>query len=127
MNDLKWETTDTYHLQTESEVPWDMAHRMPGMRFFGGGRGGAPYLAGDLADAMRKDPKMKVFSANGYFDLATPFHITEYDLAQTMLAPALEKNIEFGYYPSGHMVYLNVDALKEFKHDLTGFYDQTDH
>ncbi len=37
-----------------------------------------------------------------------------------MLSPALAKNIEFGYYPSGHMVYLNVDALKEFKHDLAG-------
>jgi len=127
VNDLKYETTDTYHTQSISEVPWDMQHRMPGMRFFGGGRGGSPYLAGDLADAMRKDPKMKVFSANGYFDLATPFHITEYDLAQTMLTPALAKNIEFGYYPSGHMVYLNVEALKEFKHDLAGFYDQTDH
>lgn len=127
-NDLKYETTDTYHTQSISQVPWDMTHRMPGARFFGGGgRGGAPYLTGDLADAMRKNPKLKVFSANGYFDLATPFHITEYDLAQMMLVPSIAKNVEFGYYPSGHMVYLNVDALKEFKHDLAGFYDQTDH
>jgi len=128
VNELKWDTTDTYHVSTESEVPWDMSHRMPGMRFFGGGgRGGSPYLAGDLADAMRKDPKMKVFSANGYFDLATPFFITEYDLNHMMLTPELAKNVEFGYYPSGHMVYLNVDALKLFVHDLDGFYDQTDH
>ena len=127
VNDLKYDTPDTYHTQSISEVPWDEHHRMPGSRFFGGGRGGAPYLAGDLADAMRKDPKMKVFSANGYFDLATPFHITEYDLSQVMLSPALAKNIEFGYYPSGHMVYLNVDALKEFKHDLAGFYAETAH
>jgi len=127
VNDLKYETTATYQTHSISEVPWDEHHRMPGMRFGYGGRGGAPYLAGDLADAMRKDPKMKVFSANGYFDLATPFHITEYDLAQTMLAPALAKNIEFGYYPSGHMVYLNVEALKEFKHDLSGFYAETGH
>jgi carboxypeptidase C (cathepsin A) len=106
-----------------------MTHRMPGARFpgGGGGRGGSPYLAGDLADAMRKDPKMKVFSANGYFDLATPFFITEYDLEHMMLTPALAKNVEFGYYPSGHMVYLNTDALKEFKHDLAGFYTETGH
>jgi carboxypeptidase C (cathepsin A) len=129
VNELKWDTTDTYHVSTASEVPWDMNHVMPGMRFFGGGgrRGGLPYLAGDLADAMRKDPKMKVFSANGYFDLATPFFITEYDLSHMMLTPELAKNVEFGYYPSGHMVYLNVDALKLFVHDLDGFYDQTDH
>jgi carboxypeptidase C (cathepsin A) len=129
VNELKWETTDTYHVSTESEVPWDMTHRMPGARFFGGGggRGGSPYLAGDLADAMRKNPKMKVLSANGYFDLATPFFLTEYDISHMMLTPDLAKNVEFGYYPAGHMVYLNVDALKEFKHDLAAFYTETGH
>jgi carboxypeptidase C (cathepsin A) len=125
INDLKYETTDTYHVHSDSQVPWDMHHQMPGMRF--GGRSAMPYLAGDLADAMRKDPKLRVFSANGYFDLATPFFITEYDLAHMMLPATLAKNVEFGYYPSGHMVYLNVDALKMFKHDLAGFYTETGH
>jgi hypothetical protein len=41
-----------------------------------------------------------------------------------MLTPELAKNVSFTYYPSGHMVYLNVDALKDFKHDLAGFYGQ---
>ena len=53
--------------------------------------------------------------------------LTEMDLSHMMLAPDLQKNVEFGYYPSGHMVYLNVDALKELKHDLVGFYDETEH
>jgi carboxypeptidase C (cathepsin A) len=131
VRELKWETTDTYHVHTESEVPWDMHHVLPGQRAFAGGGGGGratlPYLGGDLADAMRKNPKLKVFSANGYFDLATPFFITEYDLAHMMLKPDLAKNVEFGYYPAGHMVYLNVDALKEMKHDLAGFYTETGH
>jgi carboxypeptidase C (cathepsin A) len=35
----------------------------------------------------------------------------------------LRGNITFGYYPSGHMVYLNVDALKAFRQDLSKFYD----
>ena len=43
----------------------------------------------DLADAMRKNPKLKVFSANGWFDLATPFFGTEHDLAQMMLPPGI--------------------------------------
>jgi carboxypeptidase C (cathepsin A) len=30
---------------------------------------------------MRKNPKLRVFSANGYFDLATPFFSIEYDLS----------------------------------------------
>ena len=84
-------------------------------------------LLRDLADAMRKNPKLKVFSANGLFDLATPFFLTEFDLNHMMVTPELQKNVEFGYYPAGHMVYLNVDALKDFKHDLAGFYAETGH
>ena len=38
------------------------------------------------------------------------------------LDPTLQKNVRFGYYPSGHMIYLNVDALKQLKADLTQFY-----
>jgi len=53
--------------------------------------------------------------------------LTEYDISHMMLTPDLAKNVEFGYYPAGHMVYLNVDALKEFKHDLAAFYTETGH
>ena len=83
------------------------------------------YVAGDLADAIRKNPRLRVFSVNGLFDLATPFFITEYDLAHIELEPKLRGNIEFAYYPSGHMIYLNVDALKQLKSDLPGFYSRS--
>ena len=52
----------------------------------------------------------------------TPFFITEYDLAHMELEPKVRGNIEFAYYHSGHMIYLNVDALKQLKTDLAGFY-----
>jgi carboxypeptidase C (cathepsin A) len=55
---------------------------------------------------MRKNPSLRVFSANGWYDLATPFFGTEHDLAQMMLPPSLAGNVKFGYYPAGHMVYL---------------------
>ena len=73
---------------------------------------------------MRENPKLQVLSANGYFDLATPFFATEYDLSHMQLDPSLRGNLEFRYYLSGHMVYLNVDALKQFKSDLDAFYDR---
>jgi carboxypeptidase C (cathepsin A) len=68
-----------------------------------------------------------VFSANGYFDLATPFFATEYDLTHMSLPPQLARNVEFGYYPAGHMVYLNVDALRQMKADLLRFYAEALH
>jgi len=124
--ELKYTAKETYfprgpHVFEE----WDHAHRPPWS--IGPGRPTAPplrdaYVAADLADAMRKNPRLKVFSANGLFDLATPFFITEYDLAHMGLEPKVRGNIEFAYYHSGHMIYLNVDALKQLKSDLAGFY-----
>ena len=107
---------------------WDHTHRLGSAQPVGGqGQGQAmrdAYVAGDLADAMRKNPRLRVFSVNGLFDLATPFFITEYDLAHIELEPKLRSNIEFAYYSSGHMIYLNVDALKQLKSDLAGFYSR---
>ena len=107
---------------------WDHTHRLGSAAPVPGAGQGQPmrdaYVAGDLADAMRKNPRLRVFSVNGLFDLATPFFITEYDLAHIELEPKLRGNIEFAYYPSGHMIYLNVDALKQLKSDLAGFYSR---
>jgi carboxypeptidase C (cathepsin A) len=107
---------------------WDHTHRL-GSRLPAGNQGQGQamrdaYVAGDLADAMRKNPRLRVFSVNGLFDLATPFFMTEYDLSHTELEPKLRGNIEFAYYPSGHMIYLNVDALKQLRSDLGAFYER---
>jgi carboxypeptidase C (cathepsin A) len=127
--ELNYRSTETY-LPSGPGInqAWDHSHRLGSALPTGGGGEGRPmrdaYVAGDLADAIRKNPRLKVFSVNGLFDLATPFFITEYDLAHIELEPKLRGNIEFAYYPSGHMIYLNVDALKQLKSDLAGFYSR---
>ena len=127
--ELKYTSNETY-LPSGPGInqAWDHTHRLGSAAQTGGGGGGQAmrdaYVAGDLADAMRKNPRLKVFSVNGLFDLATPFFITEYDLAHVELEPKLRSNIEFAYYPSGHMIYLNVDALKQFKTDAAAFYSR---
>lgn len=82
-----------------------------------------PYAAADLAEAMRQNPHLLVLSANGYFDLATPFFATEYDLLHMGLEPALRKNLRVKYYATGHMIYLDDSALHALKSDLAAFYD----
>ncbi len=84
----------------------------------------APYVGSDLADTMRRNPHLRVFSANGYYDLATPFYATEFDLGHLSLDPVIRNNIEYGFYPSGHMIYFDIDALKQVKADLARFYDE---
>jgi carboxypeptidase C (cathepsin A) len=76
----------------------------------------------DLAQAMTYNPRLKVFSANGYFDFATPFFATVYALNHLYLAPALQRNITYGFYESGHMVYLHPSALARFHDDLERWY-----
>jgi carboxypeptidase C (cathepsin A) len=84
-------------------------------------------VAEDLRDAMSKNPQLKVFSANGYFDFATPFFETEYTLDHMGLDPSLARNITYGYYQSGHMIYVHTEALAQLKRDLAAFYDATLH
>ena len=124
LRDLKYDSTDEYRPTAYGIVDWDWKHRPIGRPAGPAGRGGeqqVPYVAADLADAIRKNPHLHVFSANGYFDLATPFFLTEYDISHMDLDPSLRSNIQFGYYPSGHMIYLNVEALHQLKADLAGF------
>lgn len=78
--------------------------------------------AQDLAEAMTFNPGLRVFSANGYYDMATPFYATVYTLNHLNIAPPLQKNISYGFYESGHMVYLHPQALAQFHADLERWY-----
>ena len=118
-NELKY-TGDQSYLPNNYPVigrHWDWKRKSAGFT-------STPDVGPDLAAAMRRNPHLKVFSANGYYDLATPFYATEFDLGHLGLDPVIRKNIEFGFYPSGHMIYFDVDALKLLKADLAHFYDQ---
>lgn len=98
---------------------WDWKHKAPGAQF----ASQVADTAQDLGLAMRQNPHLKLFSLNGIYDMATPFAGTEYDISHMWLDPSLRGNIRFAYYPSGHMVYLNPDALKQMKVDVAKFYD----
>ena len=74
---------------------------------------------------MRKNPYLRVLSENGYFDLATPFYETQFDLDHAMLPPKLRQHITFAYFKSGHMIYLNPRALKAMHSVLDTFYSDT--
>ncbi|MBV8723982.1 MAG: peptidase S10 [Candidatus Eremiobacteraeota bacterium] len=76
----------------------------------------------DLAQAMTYNPQLRIFSANGVYDFATPFFATVYALNHLYLAPALQRNISYGFYDCGHMVYLHPESLARFRADLERWY-----
>ena len=117
-DDLKYHTDLQYKPTAYGEITnWNFDHKVDG--------GDYPMadMMPDLAGAMTRNPSLKIFSANGYYDTATPFFGTDYLLAHLPTSPALLKNIRYGYYESGHMVYLHEPALAQFKADLSSFYD----
>ena len=126
-SDLGFTTEMTYRPTYYSAgAQWDFRHRSPSSGGFGG-RGGNENMADvalDLSAAMRENPHLLLYSLNGIYDLATPFFGTEYDLGHMQLDPEVRPNVRFAYYPSGHMVYLNTEALKSMKADLARFYDE---
>jgi len=83
--------------------------------------GGFVNVAENMRQAMAADENLKVFVANGYYDLATPFFATEYTMNHLNLEPHLKSNIEMYYYEAGHMMYINQDSLVKLKQDLAGF------
>lgn len=77
----------------------------------------------DLKRAMHKNPEMKVWVANGYYDLATPFFATEYTVNHMGLNKRLKDNISMTYYPAGHMMYLEKASLIKMKEEAVEFYN----
>ena len=74
-----------------------------------------------LKDAMAKNPYMKIFVAQGYYDMATPFYAAEYTFSAMNLDPTLRKNINFEYYEAGHMMYIEKNSLAKLKRDAAAF------
>ena len=79
-------------------------------------------VTNDLGEAVTTNPHLRVLSLNGYYDLATPFFGTEYQLAHLGLAPTVRRNIELRYYRAGHMIFVDSEARAQMKRDLDAFY-----
>ena len=96
---------------------WDYKHQNP----FGQAFPGATNVLPDLAIAMGQNPTMKVMLAGGYYDLATAFYAAQFQMQHLPMDDKLQKNISYGFYPSGHMVYANEASAKALHDDVAKF------
>jgi carboxypeptidase C (cathepsin A) len=78
-------------------------------------------VAETLRHAISINPALRVFVANGYYDLATPYFASQYTFNHLALDPALRSNIVMGYYEAGHMMYIHPPSLEKLKADLVEF------
>jgi len=109
--ELKFESDLPYEVLTGKVSPWD----------FGTARNRYLDVAETLREAMTHNPYLKVFVANGYYDMATPYLGTRYTFEHMRLPPELQTNVTMGYYDGGHMMYVNHPSLIELKKDLAHF------
>jgi carboxypeptidase C (cathepsin A) len=114
-NDLKFGQNMTYKDSArEPGWDWNMKHSVPG----GGWSGTSVNVEADIAMAMKSNPKMKVLLMGGYFDLGTLYFGATYEMKHLPMPAALQNNIAYKFFPTGHMVYVNEEALHGL-HDRT--------
>lgn len=102
---------------------WVMAHKTPGQDL---PVQGATNVMPDLAMALKYNPQLKVLVAGGYYDLATPYYEGWFEMHHLPIPDSLQKNIEFAYFPSGHMVYAHQQSLKGLHDAVAEFIGRTD-
>jgi carboxypeptidase C (cathepsin A) len=113
--ELKFKTDSTYFSLGGGILPWDYSN--------------AQNQYADTSAALRaaldRNPYMKVFVANGYYDLATPFFATEYTFAHMGLRPKYAKNLMMEEYEAGHMMYIHVPSLMKLRADVAKFIEMS--
>lgn len=111
--ELKFGDNTTYRVSAYGNMNWKSEHR---------GSPGTVNVINDLANALKKNPKLQVLLTGGYYDLATPYFEGKYELAQLPISKEMfENNIHFKFYESGHMIYLNEEVLEQTYKDVTDF------
>ncbi len=109
--ELKFQSDLPYEVLTGKVQPWD----------FNDARNHYLDIAENLRAAMTHNPYLKVFVANGHYDLSTPYLATRYTFEHIGLPPDLRTNVSMGYYEAGHMMYLNTPSRLALKEDLRRF------
>jgi carboxypeptidase C (cathepsin A) len=101
---------------------WNFSHRPPGSRQM---LNQQVNVMPDLASAMKRNPNLKILVNGGYFDLVTPFFEAVYEMRHLPISASLQKNVDFKFYESGHMVYAHEASLKALHENVADFIRRT--
>ena len=76
-----------------------------------------------LERAFAKNPEMKLYVAEGYYDMATPYFAVEYTLAHMSVDPRVRAGITTQRFEAGHMVYIDGPSMAKLRDGLRRFID----
>lgn len=82
------------------------------------GPGASVNVADNLGKAMRENADLRVMTANGLYDLATPFFGTELTMAHNAIPT---ERVSYAYYDAGHMMYTYAPARTALARDIRQF------
>jgi carboxypeptidase C (cathepsin A) len=109
--ELKFESDLPYEILTGRVHPWSYAEF----------ENEYVNVAETLRKAMTTNPFLKVYVANGYYDLATPYLATHYTFKHLGLDKSLLSNLHMGHFEAGHMMYIHIPSLVKLKGELVDF------
>jgi carboxypeptidase C (cathepsin A) len=110
---LRYGTGSTYVVLSDAINSWNFSHA---------GRA-LPDTVPDLAAALAADPALRVLLVTGWHDLATPFHLSERDLARLGAGARVQTRV----YAGGHMSYLDDTTRPQQKADVAAFIQANAH
>jgi carboxypeptidase C (cathepsin A) len=110
--DLHYVRETRYRILTSRVQPWD----------FGPAKNRYLNVSLSLREALARNAGLRVFVANGYYDLATPYLATRYTFEHLDLGGDLYKRVCMGYYDAGHMMYIDKKSLHKLRKDLAAFF-----
>ena len=108
--ELGYKTDATYYILGGGIGRWDW-----------GVETGFADVSDSLRTAFAKNPHMKLYIGEGYYDLATPYFAAEYTLNHLGLHPQVRGNVRTHQYEAGHMYYIETDSLKKLQRDTKSF------
>lgn len=108
---LKFESDLPYEILTGRVQPWN----------YGSATNRYLNVAPALRSALTTNADLRVFVANGYYDLATPYAATQYTFNHLGSDRKLLDRVTMAYYEAGHMMYVHKPSLVKLRKDVAAF------
>lgn len=109
--ELGYESDRLYYILGGGIGPWSYPQRT-----------GYANVTASLEHGLNANPYMRVFLAEGYYDMATPFGAAQYTIDHLNVAPEVREKFVIKRYAAGHMIYIDAAEMTRMREDLRVFF-----